>query len=92
MFKPGLDNNRCILIITLLIRDKDQDKWADGNNAQYRKGGGWFNNCCRSHLFGHHTMSSTTIGKHNQIWWEYGGERGNTYLSWKVAKMVIIPK
>jgi len=79
-------------------KDKDQSP-SKQNCAFHLKGGGWFGYCHLCHLTGLHTTSS----QHNpapgytsgtQIWWLNGGERvtGNSYNSWKEAKMVMIKK
>ena len=79
-------------IITVLLRDKDQDGGTD-HWAKRRRGGGWWNNCCMHHLMGHLTNSSLRSSFDDPyIFWQHGGERGRSTNSWKEAKMVIIPK
>ena len=77
----------------IFIRDKDQDASSSTHYAQQRKGGGWYRNCCYHQLFGYHTSTPTeNLNGYTQIGWHHGGTRGNSWLSWKEAKMVIVPK
>ena len=60
------------------------------NNIQFA-GGWWYSKCGWAHLTGQHTHRRRTDG-YKQIYYYYGGERGDTADSWKEATMELIPR
>ena len=74
-----------------LTRDRDQDGRSDIHCAERLTGGWWYNNCGFSHHTGQHTKTRTTLSGGEQIYYVYGGERGNTWDSWAEAEMVLVP-
>jgi len=73
-------------------KDKDQDTHSQVNCAETKKGGGWWVYCGWTGLTGVHTSSPQRLPDEAQIHWHWGGERGNSYNSWKEAEMRMIPK
>ena len=72
-------------------RDKDLDG-SSRNCAFLKRGGGWFSSCSYAHLTGAHTTSELSDSDGMYINWYYGGDKGNSWMSWKEAKMTLIHK
>ena len=45
-----------------------------------------------AHLTGAHTTSELSDSDGMYINWYYGGDKGNSWMSWKEAKMTLIHK
>ena len=75
----------------LPTRDRDQYRWSDYHCAKRLTGGWWYAWCTNVHITGQHTDRRTTISGDKQIYYYYGGERGNTRDSWAEAEMVLVP-
>ena len=72
-----------------LHRDRDNDK-SSGSCAQSLGEGWWYNKCYYAKLTGAVHKTQTTSG--NGINYHHGGERGNSWNTWKEAEMLLVPK
>merc|ERR1719481_1401149 len=80
----GMKHNNGMNFTTL---DTDQDKWQGGNCARsYGGGGWWYNNCGNVRPTGlHRRLKERRKRSHaaKNIVYYSGGERGNSFDSWK---------
>merc|ERR1712186_48809 len=72
-------------------KDRDRDELSSYHCAASHTGGWWWNNCARAHLTGQHTDRRREDGE-KRIYYYSGGERGNSWESWKEVTMELIPR
>ena len=80
-----------IRYVSPLPRDRDQDGGSWGHCAQQYTGGWWYDFCTSAHLTGLHTERRKDISGYKQIYYYYGGERGDSWDSWSEAEMLLLP-
>ena len=75
---------------SLLLRDRDQDKYS-GNCGQLYRAGWWHNKCNQAQPTGLSTSTKTSGLQLKYINWYFGGQRGNIWDTWPEASYVLVP-